>query len=155
DARRRRDSCARSGGLGPVLQLASHVATIACRELAEIPRRLRTNLEVVPSDVRKHRDCHRQRAREQVGVHRANHCCRLPPPVYGQADARSGNSRRTDGGARRVTLALALALLVLSAGHARAGDQLTDAQALFYDGRYAEASALAQTLSPDQGMLAI
>jgi len=54
-----------------------------------------------------------------------------------------------------MTAALTLALIVLSAGHARAGDQLTDAQALFYDGRYAEASALAQTLSADQGMLAI
>ena len=50
---------------------------------------------------------------------------------------------------------LALALLVVSAGTAHAADRLADAQALFYDGRYAEASALAQTLSADEGMLAV
>ena len=51
--------------------------------------------------------------------------------------------------------AIALSLLALSAGAAHAADRLADAQALFYDGRYAEASALAQTLSADEGMLAI
>jgi len=54
-----------------------------------------------------------------------------------------------------VITALLLVLLVLSASEARAADTLADAQALFYDGRYAEASALAQTLTADQGMLAI
>jgi hypothetical protein len=46
-------------------------------------------------------------------------------------------------------------MLVLSAGEARAADQLAEAQALFYDGRYGEASALAQTLSTDDGMMGI
>jgi hypothetical protein len=51
---------------------------------------------------------------------------------------------------------LAILLLVLSAGEARAADLLADAQALFYDGRYAEASALAQTLSTgEEGMLGV
>jgi hypothetical protein len=54
-----------------------------------------------------------------------------------------------------VTPRLVLVLLVLSAGEARAADRLADAQALFYDGRYGEASALAQTLSTDDSMMGI
>jgi hypothetical protein len=54
-----------------------------------------------------------------------------------------------------VTVALVLVLLAAVAGEARAADRLADAQALFYDGRYAEASALAQTLSTDDGMMRI
>jgi len=50
---------------------------------------------------------------------------------------------------------LLLVLLVLPIGEARAGDVLADAQALFYDGHYAEASALAQTLSNDESMMRI
>jgi hypothetical protein len=50
---------------------------------------------------------------------------------------------------------LVFVLLVLVAGEARAADMLADAQALFYDGRYAEASALAGTLSTEEGMLAV
>lgn len=46
-------------------------------------------------------------------------------------------------------------LLALSAVNVSAADPLTEAQALFYDGRYAEASAMAQTLSSDQAMLPI
>jgi len=50
---------------------------------------------------------------------------------------------------------LLLVLFIVSVGEAQAADSLADAQAFFYDGRYAEASALAQTLTADQGMLAI
>src|SRR5689334_12682633 len=59
------------------------------------------------------------------------------------------------GGACRVTARLVLGLLMLLAGEARAADRLEDAQALFYDGRYAEASTLAQTLSTDDSMMGI
>ena len=55
--------------------------------------------------------------------------------------------------ARRLILVLALS--ALSAAGAHAADPLADAQALFYDGRYAEASAIAQTLSVDEGMLPV
>jgi hypothetical protein len=48
-----------------------------------------------------------------------------------------------------------LVLLLLPIGEVRAGDVLADAQALFYDGRYAEASALAQTVSSEDSMLAV
>jgi hypothetical protein len=46
-------------------------------------------------------------------------------------------------------------VVVLSATDARAADSLAQAQALFYDGRYAEASALAQTLPADEDMLPV
>jgi hypothetical protein len=46
-------------------------------------------------------------------------------------------------------------LLALSAVDVSAADPLADAQALFYDGRYTEASAMAQSMSSDQGMLPI
>ena len=46
-------------------------------------------------------------------------------------------------------------LLALSAVDVYAADPLAEAQALFYDGRYAEASAMAQTLSSDQDMLPV
>jgi hypothetical protein len=53
-------------------------------------------------------------------------------------------------------IALWVVLLVaLSAVDARAADSLGQAQALFYDGRYAEASAIAQTLSAEEDMLAV
>jgi hypothetical protein len=45
--------------------------------------------------------------------------------------------------------------LALGAVDAHAADSLAEAQALFYDGRYAEASAIAQTLSTDEDMLAV
>jgi hypothetical protein len=54
-----------------------------------------------------------------------------------------------------VTAGLVLVLLALLAGEVHAADRLADAQALFYDGRYAEASALAQTLSTDDRMMSI
>jgi hypothetical protein len=54
-----------------------------------------------------------------------------------------------------MTRGLVLVLLALFAGEARAADPLTDAQALFYDGLYGEASALAQTLSTDDSMMRI
>ena len=46
-------------------------------------------------------------------------------------------------------------VLALAAVPARAADPLAEAQRLFYDGRYAEASAIAQTLSVDEGMLPV
>jgi hypothetical protein len=46
-------------------------------------------------------------------------------------------------------------VVALSAVDARAADSLAHAQALFYDGRYAEASAIAQTLSVDEDMLSV
>jgi hypothetical protein len=46
-------------------------------------------------------------------------------------------------------------LLALSAVDVFAADPLAEAQALFYDGRYTEASAMAQALSSDQDMLPI
>jgi hypothetical protein len=46
-------------------------------------------------------------------------------------------------------------VVALSAMDARAADSLAQAQALFYDGRYAEASAIAQTLSADKDMLPV
>jgi hypothetical protein len=53
-------------------------------------------------------------------------------------------------------IALWVVLLVaLSAVDAGAADSLGQAQALFYDGRYAEASAIAQTLSAEEDMLAV
>ena len=54
-----------------------------------------------------------------------------------------------------MTPRLLLLVLVFSAAEARAADQFADAQALLYDGRYGEASALAQTLSTDDGMMGI
>jgi hypothetical protein len=42
-----------------------------------------------------------------------------------------------------------------SAVNVRAADSLADAQALFYNGRFVEANAVAQALSADRGMLAI
>jgi hypothetical protein len=54
-----------------------------------------------------------------------------------------------------VTATLVLVLLALAAGEARAADRLAEAQALFYDGRYSEAGALAQTLSTDDSMMRI
>jgi hypothetical protein len=54
-----------------------------------------------------------------------------------------------------MTTTLVLVLLVLAAGEARAADGLAEAEALFYDGRYGEAGALAQTLSTDDSMMRI
>jgi hypothetical protein len=54
-----------------------------------------------------------------------------------------------------VTVGRVLVLLALFAGEVHAADGLADAQALFYDGHYAEASALAQTLSNDESMMGI
>lgn len=55
--------------------------------------------------------------------------------------------------ARRILLVVLIAAGLASS--ARGADTLADAQHLFYNGRYAEASALSQTLAVDTGMLAV
>jgi hypothetical protein len=46
-------------------------------------------------------------------------------------------------------------VVALFAVDARAADSLAQAQALFYDGQYSEASAIAQTLTADEEMLPV
>ncbi|MEO8256472.1 MAG: hypothetical protein ABI868_03920, partial [Acidobacteriota bacterium] len=46
-------------------------------------------------------------------------------------------------------------LLILSVVKVSGADSLADAQALFYNGQYAAAAEMAQTLSPEEGMLAV
>ena len=60
----------------------------SCVEVAEVAARVRAHLEAVPADVREHRDCDRQRAREPFGALGADDCGAVPPAVLGAADAR-------------------------------------------------------------------
>ena len=78
-----RDSREDAGRLGPFLQSAAHLGAIAGGGDHPGSNRVRFALEVVPADVREHRDRHRQRAgepREPMGpVDRSA----LPASVHG------------------------------------------------------------------------
>src|SRR5690349_13698750 len=115
------------------------MAAVTGHRVAEIASRVRADLEIVPADVREHRDRHRQRARAAVSAPREADREGLPEVLHRQTDGRSGNAEPGHGGACRMTTRLLLLVLVFCAGEARAADPFADAQALFYDGRYGEA----------------
>ena len=78
-----RNPPAHPGGVGSVLQLAAHLGPLQLHAERQSRAGVRPDFEALPSDVREHRDCDRQRASqpgEPVGPpDRAT----VPPPLYG------------------------------------------------------------------------
>src|SRR5262245_42184420 len=73
--------------MGSLLQLASGLGAVARRRIAEGARRVRADLEAVPSDVCKHRYRDRQCARAALCAMGALDRLRVPAPVSWEADA--------------------------------------------------------------------
>src|SRR5262249_5652659 len=142
------DPVAGAGRVGSVLQLERGVGALARGEVGEGARRLHADLEAVSPDVREHRHRHRQRARRALGEGGALDGDGVPWSLRRRADARSADAGDPSHGACRVTtrvLVLVAVLHLTGAGAARAEDLALPraydaAQALLYNGRYAEAT---------------
>ena len=89
-----RNPAPHAGGVGPLLCPATGLAAIAGRPDVEGPARVRSQLEVVSTDVRQHRDCDRFRPACTIGSCRALDGASVPPALCRRPDAAPRSSPR-------------------------------------------------------------
>ena len=91
-----RDSHAHATGVGPLLSAARGLAAIGVCPFAARATGICPDLAALPTDVREHRDCDRQRTCRTVGTTRTMACPGGATVVRGCADARPAGAARAD-----------------------------------------------------------